>query len=52
MVGKTNKFKNSMKFSRADGRIKMRRFPYISGPSSFIFRLCWWFGSTKTNDVS
>ena len=42
-----------MKFPRADGRVRMWRFSDIPGNNSvLIFRSCWWFGSTKTDDFS
>jgi len=39
-----------MKFSRADSRVRMWRFTDVSRANSVpIFRVCWWFGSTKTD---
>ena len=41
----------SIKFSRADIRVKMRRSFDVSGTNSVrIFRVCWWFGNTETDD--
>ena len=40
-----------MKFSLADSRVNMWSFSDVSGDNSVpIFRVCWWFGRTKTVD--
>jgi hypothetical protein len=40
-----------MKFSRADSSVRMWMFPDVSGTNSVpIFRVCCWFGRTKTLD--
>jgi len=42
-----------MKCSGPDGRVRMWRFSDVPGNNCvLIFRSCWWFGSTKTDDFS
>jgi len=42
---------NSMKCFREDNRVKMWRFSDVSGANSLpTYRVCWWFGSTKTDN--
>jgi hypothetical protein len=41
-----------MKFSRADSRVGMWKFPAVSASNSVrIFRVCWRFDSTKTDHL-
>ena len=41
-----------MKYFRADSSVKMWRFSDVSETNSaLIFRVCWWFGRTKTDDL-
>ena len=43
----------SMKCSRANSHVRIWRFSDVSGNKSVpIFRSCWWFGSTKTDEFS
>ena len=40
-----------MKYPQADSRVKMWSFSHVSGTNSVpIFKVCWWFGSTKIDD--
>jgi hypothetical protein len=51
-IGK-NTFFTSINFSLAVSSVRMRRFSDISKTNSFpIFRVCWWFGCTKTDESS
>ena len=48
---KLSRRQNSVTFSRAGTRVKVWRFLDASGTDSVpIFRVCWWFGRTKTDD--
>ena len=41
----------SMQFSLADSNVKMWKFAHVSATNSVpIYRLCWWFESTKTDN--
>ena len=39
-----------MKFSPADSRVRMRFYDVSASNSVLIFRVCWWFCNTKTED--
>jgi hypothetical protein len=40
----------TIKFSLAESRIRVGMFSYAAGNNSFpTFRVCWWFGNTKTD---
>jgi hypothetical protein len=45
--------KKSMKFFRADNRVKIWRFSNDSGTKSVpIFRVCWWFSRTRNSTTA